>query len=169
MKSDNECYPFYANLQIVNNYKDFFEQIRADWKCEAKGNDYSPRQFYDLASDFAKKQEKRTVFLIDEVDDLLWYDVNQILFGTFRALSQNEKCRFVFSGERVLNRQTHDSHSPLFNFCINIHLSYLDYVSLSSQLLLGLFSKSKGTPTLFNVGMVPPRGKIMFSCKSFHL
>ncbi|MBM3237888.1 PEGA domain-containing protein [Candidatus Poribacteria bacterium] len=129
MKPDNNWYPLYANLQIVNNYKDFFDQIRIDWKFEAKEDNYSPRQFYDLASHFAEEQEKQTVvFLIDEVDDLLGYDVNnqETLFETFRALSQNNKCRFIFSGQRVLNRQTHDSHSPLFNFCINIPLSYLD-------------------------------------------
>ena len=133
MNPDNKWYSFYANLQIVDNYKDFFEQIRTDWKFEATGSDYSPKQFYDLVSNIAGKQKEQTiVFLIDEIDNLLWYDVNnhnENLFETFRSLSHNEKCRFIFSGERVLNKQTHDSHSPLFNFCINISLSYLDVKS----------------------------------------
>jgi len=128
MKPGSKWHPLYANLQIVENYEDFFEQIRIDWKFETKKDDYSPRQFYGLASDLAKQEKQTIVFLIDEVDQLLWHDVNNtnILFETFRALSQNKQCFFVFSGERVLNKQIHNPNSPLFNFCINIPLSYLD-------------------------------------------
>ena len=69
----------------------------------------------------------KLVLLLDEVDNLLTYDATQqmLLFRVFRALSQEGLCRFIFCGERHLDRALHNPESPLFNFCNVMRLGYL--------------------------------------------
>jgi hypothetical protein len=70
------------------------------------------------------------VFVLDEIDALLRFDIenDELLFKTFRSLSQEGLCRFIFSGERVLSNQLkYGVTSPLFNFCgQRIRLGYLE-------------------------------------------
>jgi len=117
---------FYANYQPVTNYEDFFAHGRSNWKLDIQGAE--PLRFYEAISALKDKTEKPIVFLMDEVDALLRYDVQrgELLFKTFRALSEESKCRFIFSGERILHAQLHNLASPLLNFCDVLPLRYLD-------------------------------------------
>jgi predicted AAA+ superfamily ATPase len=78
---------------------------------------------------------RQIVFLLDEVDELLAFDAKSEpsgqLFKTFRALSLEGFCRFVFSGSRTLYRHLHDAKSPFFNFCEDIVLKPLEQKSVA--------------------------------------
>ncbi|XXY50636.1 protein kinase [Sorangium sp. So ce269] len=76
----------------------------------------------------ARAGGRTLVFLLDEVDALLGYDVahGMRLFRALRAVAHEGHCRFVFSGSRTLYRQLHDPSSPFFNFCEELLLRPLE-------------------------------------------
>jgi hypothetical protein len=116
----------YLDCQSVATPDAFFEAANTLWQIYPPIR--SPEDFrrYIVGND-KRKQDGPAVVLLDEVDSLITYDQEhgQTLFSTFRALSQERRCRFVFCGERVLYNQLHSADSPLFNFCDVIHLGYL--------------------------------------------
>ena len=118
--------PFYANYQAVTNYQAFFAHVRSNWGLEVEGEE--PERFHQLITQLYEEEDRTIVFLMDEMDALLRFDTHQdeLLFKTFRALSEEGKCRFVFSGERILHGQLHDLASPMLNFCDALPLRYLD-------------------------------------------
>ena len=118
--------PFYANYQAVTNYQAFFAHVRNNWGLQVAGEE--PERFHQLITQLYEEEEKTIVFLMDEMDALLRFDTHhdELLFKTFRALSEEGKCRFVFSGERILHGQLHDLASPMLNFCDALPLRYLD-------------------------------------------
>ena len=118
--------PFYANYQAVTNYQAFFAHVRSNWGLQVEGEE--PERFHQLITRLYEEEEKTIVFLMDEMDALLRFDTHhdELLFKTFRALSEEGKCRFVFSGERILHGQLHDLASPMLNFCDALPLRYLD-------------------------------------------
>ncbi|MCY3735832.1 MAG: caspase family protein [Gemmatimonadaceae bacterium] len=118
--------PFYANYQAVTNYQAFFAHVRSNWGLQVEGPE--PERFHQLITQLYKEEERTIVFLMDEMDALLRFDTHhdELLFKSFRALSEEGKCRFVFSGERILHRQLHDLASPMLNFCDALPLRYLD-------------------------------------------
>ncbi len=87
-----------------------------------------PVSFHSVVAELA--DDRMLVFIFDEIDALLRFDManDELLFKTFRSLSQEGLCRFIFSGERVLSNQLkYGSKSPLFNFCgQRIQLGYLE-------------------------------------------
>ena len=76
-----------------------------------------------------------TVFLLDEVDELISFDATSRargrLFKTLRALSHEQLGYFIFSGGRTLHDALHDPHSPFFNFCDDICLYPLSRPSVA--------------------------------------
>ena len=121
-----DFHPLYLDCQAINNYDGFFETLGAAW--DIIGAKPSPEAFRRLIYEVWRNHPKNdVVVLLDEVDALLRYDQKngEKLFRVFRALSQEEHCRFVFCGERVLNARLHAPDSPLFNFGNSIRLSYL--------------------------------------------
>jgi hypothetical protein len=78
---------------------------------------------------------RQVVFLLDEIDELLAFDFRSKptgqLFKTFRALSHESVCRFVFSGGRTLFRHLHTAQSPFFNFCEDTVLKPLEQRSIA--------------------------------------
>jgi tetratricopeptide (TPR) repeat protein len=73
-------------------------------------------------------EDKLIIVLLDEVDDLLQYDVEQQgerLFKEFRSLSQEGYCNFIFCGGKTLYERIHNPDSPFFNFCHNVVLRFL--------------------------------------------
>ena len=119
---------FYLDCHHVTNYREFFETIAI--KCQVQvGSMESPDVLRRVVVRLRQKggNGNTIVFLLDEVDSLLLFDLQQQsrLFRVFRALSQEGLCRFVFCGERQLAGALHDSSSPLFNFCSTLRLSYL--------------------------------------------
>ncbi len=116
----------YLDCQAVTRVEAFLEAASTLWNMRPAL--YSPQDFRHCV--VASHQEHigmPLVILLDEVDALLENDRQHghALFGVFRALSQENRCRFVFCGERVLYRQLHAADSPLFNFCDAIQLGYL--------------------------------------------
>lgn len=88
-----------------------------------------PLRFGSTVSSMQQKiGSKRLIFLMDEVDALLDYDIRhgEDLFGTFRSLSQEGKCSFVLCGAKALYFSLHNPESALFNFCDALRLDYLD-------------------------------------------
>jgi hypothetical protein len=67
------------------------------------------------------------IILIDEVDKLLLDDRlnNFYLSETWRGLSNQRLCQFVFVGVKEMVRNLEDSNSPFFNFVKEIRLGYL--------------------------------------------
>jgi len=78
---------------------------------------------------------KTSIFLLDEVDELVAFDARGEapgrLFKTLRALSHEQIGYFVFSGGRTLHEALHDPHSPFFNFCDDLLLYPLDRRSVA--------------------------------------
>src|SRR5215831_15139301 len=78
---------------------------------------------------------RQLIFLLDEVDELLALDAKSEaqgqLFKTFRALSHEGICRFVFSGSRTLYQHLRDPRSPFFNFCEDLVLKPLEEKSVA--------------------------------------
>ena len=117
----------YMDCQPVFDYSDFRGMVAIEWEFEL--DDDLPHSFYEFISQQYEENKKIIIILIDEIDALLKYDTqenDEQLFKTFRALSQANKCKFIFSGERILHRQSHDENSPLYNFCDTITLNYLE-------------------------------------------
>lgn len=120
-------FPLYLDCQAVTDYDGFFEAVNSMWEVELPSQ--SPDGFRRLITRLTNEWSGGTIaILLDEVDALLSYDLlsQEKLFRVFRALSQEQYCRFVFCGERMLYARLHAPDSPLFNFCDTIHLSYLD-------------------------------------------
>ena len=118
---------FYIDCQSVFDYNDFRDMVFIEWEVEL--DDDVTIGFYEFISQRYKEKKKIIIILIDEIDALLKYDTqknDEQLFKTFRTLSQANKCKFIFSGERILHKQSHDKNSPLFNFCDTITLKYLE-------------------------------------------
>jgi photosystem II stability/assembly factor-like uncharacterized protein len=117
---------FYLDCQPITTYEEFFDALTRKLEHEL---DAAPASFRDVVASL--KQEaggKLVVMLLDEVDNLLAYDVGreEPLFKVFRSLSQEGYCRFVFCGGKSLYRRIHHPDSPFFNFCKDIILGHLD-------------------------------------------
>jgi hypothetical protein len=72
-----------------------------------------------LVDQLSQRVRRPLVFLLDEVDYLLENDQTEHreqLFRTFRSLSNENNCQFVFTGERHLQSSLIDPKSCLYNF-----------------------------------------------------
>jgi hypothetical protein len=124
--NDERTHTLYLDCQPVTHYNAFFEAANAIWSAQPPIDTPESLRHYVVL----EKQESNNtpiLILLDEIDALLSYDMehNNELFHVFRALSQENRARFVFCGERILSDQLHDANSPLFNFCDVIRLGYL--------------------------------------------
>ncbi len=138
--------PFYLDCQAVQDYRSLFAAMRNRWQisapAEADAGEADAAWFEAMLRELAASQgavapggtapaaedaAPRVVFLLDEVDALLAYDLahQEQLMHLFRTLSQENRCRFVFCGELVLHQRLRDPRSPLFNFCQVVRLSFL--------------------------------------------
>jgi hypothetical protein len=120
---------FYINCEDKFDYGDLFRALGNEFGNLRDGSD--PLTFRELVTELkAKSPARQVVFLLDEVDELLAFDTQAKtrgqLFKTFRALSHEGACRFVFSGSRTLYRHLHNPKSPFFNFCEDITLKLLE-------------------------------------------
>ncbi|HSJ59358.1 MAG TPA: ATP-binding protein, partial [Anaerolineae bacterium] len=118
----------YINCEDKFDYDDLFQSLPDEAQLPA--GSHEPLAFRQLAHRLQRGSAPgRLVFLLDEVDELLAFDVqpeNRMqLFKSFRSLSHEGACRFVFSGGRTLYQHLHDSQSPFFNFCQELALGPL--------------------------------------------
>ncbi|MEP7288930.1 MAG: tubulin-like doman-containing protein [Chloroflexota bacterium] len=120
---------YYLDCHNAMQYAHFFNSIARRWGIQHPSPD--PTSFEDIVTVIRKRHPDQTiVFLFDEVDRLLTMDMEQqqseLLFRTFRALSNEGKAHFIFSGERWLARAMENSYSALFNFALPVRLQPLD-------------------------------------------
>lgn len=126
LKNSPEHYPLYLDCQAVHNHEEFFSAVNTMWQVTMPSP--TPEGFRAMARDIAAQANHRiVVMLFDEIDDLLAHDIanGERLFRILRALSQEEKTRFVFCGEKTLNAALHNPNLVFFNFCNLLPLSYL--------------------------------------------
>ncbi len=125
---DSGYAPYYLDCHNATNYVHFFNAIRRRWQINTSTPD--PTAFEDIVTDLKRKRGQQIVFLFDEVDRLLITDREQadveLLFRTFRALSNENRCQFIFSGERWLSRTMMNADSALFNFALPVRLAMLE-------------------------------------------
>lgn len=71
---------------------------------------------------------KKIIFVFDEVDILVKFDRRHEyrLLHTFRTMSQNNYCQFIFAGFKELYHRKREIENPLYNFCKEIILTPLD-------------------------------------------
>ncbi|MGD2176521.1 MAG: HEAT repeat domain-containing protein [Anaerolineae bacterium] len=116
----------YMDCHAIRDYDTLFRTIEYRWPGVGS-LPAEPVSFHSVVAEL--RGDGPLVFALDEVDSLVRFDIenDELLFKTFRSLSQEGVCRFIFSGERVLSNQLkYGSASPLFNFCgQRIRLSYL--------------------------------------------
>lgn len=124
---------FYCDLQPVSNYVRFYQKLalsNPELKEDISNfSELSPLFFEELISNIKQRNSNRQIiFIFDEVDEILAYDINQNerLFKTFRSLSQSENVRFIFSGTTTLVKRVRHPDSPLFNFCSPIKIGILE-------------------------------------------
>ncbi len=117
----------YLDCHPIRDYRIFFRTMAYHWP-QLGSLAPEPVSFHAVMADL--QNDRMLVFVFDEIDALLRFDMDneELLFKTFRSLSQEGLCRFIFSGERVLSNQLkYGSASPLFNFCgQRIQLGYLE-------------------------------------------
>lgn len=75
-----------------------------------------------------KNREKRILFILDEIDNLLEVDKSHgyKLMKIFRTLVMNNTCQFIFSGFKGLYHQKRSIESPSYNFYEEVRLSPLE-------------------------------------------
>jgi hypothetical protein len=138
--------PYFADCQTVKNWKDFGDMAEREWKVRLS-DDFRPQHLFDLTSKFKKRSKKKIVILLDEIDHLLFWDMQQkddqvpeAFFRTCRTLSQEGTAQFVFSGERTIAQKLWDPQSPHWNFCRPLALQQLDRDSTEKLLIQPLQS-----------------------------
>lgn len=128
LNNDPRYRALYLDCEEKFDYGDLFHALEDEFGESL--NDSDPLSFRRLVGKLkVQSPTRQLVFLLDEVDELLTYDAesepSSQLFKTFRALSQEKACRFVFSGSRTIYRHLHNPKSPFFNFCEDIILKPL--------------------------------------------
>jgi hypothetical protein len=127
--AESDYVPYYLDCHGATNYSAFFWLINRRWGS-AIAQDVNPVQFEEVVSELAVRHPgKNIAILFDEVDSLLNFDKKpenqETLFRTFRSLSNEKRCQYVFSGEKWLMRSISDPYSAMFNFTQAVRLQPL--------------------------------------------
>ena len=134
LNTDPRFRAIYVNCEDKFDYRDFLDPLSSDFGVRSDCSD--SLAFRSLVTALARQAPStRLVFLLDEVDELVAFDAHvhdgPRLFKTFRSLSHEGICRFVFSGSRTLSFSLRDPRSPFFNFCEALTLRPLDERSVA--------------------------------------
>lgn len=138
---DANYLPFFGDCQTVRTWKDFAALASTEWGVESP-SEFRPPHLTGLIRSLANGSDKQLVILLDEIDQLLEWDVAhsedsvpEAFFRTCRSLSQDGVAQFVFSGERTIAQRIWDPHSPHWNFCRPIELAQLTREAATSLLV----------------------------------
>jgi len=167
--AESDYVPFYLDCHGATNYRSFFWLINRRWEVDIP-QEAAPFQFEIVIASLRQRHPgKNIAILFDEVDSLLRYDRQEdnqeTLFRTFRSLSNEKRCQFVFSGEKWLMRAMSDPYSALFNFTQDVRLEPLPpkvvhrlvaepfemlnvWVEESEQLIARVYEISAGHPNI---------------------
>lgn len=128
--------PTMADCQAVGDWHAFRKmmQQRHGLELAEQPSAAAVTQMVDLLA--LRAAPARPVLVLDEVDNLLRWDmstevdgVREVIFRSFRAASQEDRIRFVFSGERLIYDRLGDPTSPHWNFCRPLALRQLSFES----------------------------------------
>ncbi|MEM7538031.1 MAG: hypothetical protein AAF639_38020, partial [Chloroflexota bacterium] len=129
--SDNQYNCYFLNCLPIHNYHDLLSEMITAWnQPDLSFDPEHPNSFADVAQSLTSDNSSLPIFLLDEVDELFYFDSkNQWrLAKQLRTLSQDGRARFIMTGEHALQRFVHDADSPFFNFFgYNLELSFLSY------------------------------------------
>lgn len=121
---------YYGDCQAVGSWEEFARMARRRWDIHLSEH-FHPDELSRLA-DAARLDSGPVVLLLDEVDRLLGWDtdhagerVPEAFFRACRAISQEGRAQFVFSGERMIAERLWDPASPHWNFCQPVPLRQL--------------------------------------------
>lgn len=115
----------------VDNYSTFLKSLKSDiFQALGKNVKFGllpfMRNINKLPGVIRKlaKEEKRIVFILDEMDKLIAFDKDRdyALMRIFRNLSQKGLCQFIFAGFKELYHTKRDIDNPLYNFYEEIRL-----------------------------------------------
>jgi AAA+ ATPase superfamily predicted ATPase len=134
LNNDPRFRAIYIDCENKFNYEELFHAFCDE--CGQTFDDPDMFRFRELVTTLKGEDPARqVVFLLDEIDELVAFDFRSTpagqLFKTFRALSHESVCRFVFSGSRTLFRHLHTAQSPFFNFCEDTVLKPLEERSIA--------------------------------------
>jgi hypothetical protein len=137
---------YFLDCQTVNDWLAFGEMAHRYWNLELPNN-FEPRHLFDMVGELKKRTRKNIIFLLDEIDQLLIWDmshgkeqVSEPFFRACRTISQNGEAQFVFSGERTIAVKLWDPHSPHWNFCKKLLLRQLDRQAAQDLMIKPLLS-----------------------------
>jgi hypothetical protein len=143
---DAEFTPYFLDCQTINNWLAFGEMAHRNWDVELPDN-FEPHHLFDMVSTLKKRNGKSIIFLLDEIDQLLTWDmthgreqVSEPFFRTCRTISQSGEAQFVFSGERTIAEKMWDPHSPHWNFCKKLLLRQLEKQAAQELMIKPLLS-----------------------------
>jgi hypothetical protein len=130
--SNEGFHVWYADCQAVGSWAAFAQHIGRHWDISVS-EAFSISEVGRVFDTLQARSEGSLVVMLDEVDNLLRWDraathsdgMREPLFRAFRALSQERRAQFVFSGERLIASVLWDPTSPHWNFCRPIHLRQL--------------------------------------------
>jgi hypothetical protein len=121
----------FADCQAVDSWGVFAQHAALHWQVQVD-KEFSSGAVEELVAQLQSIGPGPLVVMMDEVDNLLRWDresssqgMNEPLFRTFRSLSQEGACQFVFSGERLIAQVLRDPSSPHWNFCRSIPVRQL--------------------------------------------
>jgi hypothetical protein len=133
--------PRFLDCQTVRNWAGFVVRAKQEWHIDLPPV-FHPNSLIELASALAGAERGRVVFLLDEIDHLLLWDlqkheghVPEAFFRACRTVSQEGMAQFVFSGERTIANRLWDPRSPHWNFCRPVPLRQLSREA-AEQLLI---------------------------------
>lgn len=124
--------PYYADCQEAGDWRTFVAHIAPRWNVELSQT-FRPALLAELVGQLDACGDGPVIIALDEVDNLLRWDlephegvVREAFFRACRALSQEGRAQFVFSGERLLAERLWDASSPHWNFCRPVPVKQLD-------------------------------------------
>lgn len=145
--TDANFSPYFGDCQTVRTWQDFAKLAKREWHVSVPEK-FSPNHLADLVDQLGQGSEGKVVILLDEIDQLLLWDmehdensVPEAFFRACRSLSQSGAAQFVFTGERIISKKIWDPQSPHWNFCRPIQLTQLprkDALELLFSPLTGL-------------------------------
>lgn len=126
---ESDYIPYYLDCHGATTYQSFFWLISRRWGVDIDQN-ANPVQFEEVVERLQMRHPgKALAILFDEVDSLMNFDRRpenqETLFRTFRSLSNEKRCQYVFSGEKWLMSSISDPYSALFNFTQAVRLEPL--------------------------------------------
>ncbi len=123
---------FHFTLQAVSEYGSFYDELALSDEFQAALHTIdnpTPSDFSKIVVNLKRQHGNRQmIFIFDEVDELLAYDLlhGERLFKIFRSLSEREHVHFIFSGTSTLVERVRHPSSPFFNFCETMNIGLLD-------------------------------------------